>query len=187
VISQSITAIGLHFGQTSTENDFVIFVRPLVLEPEIGGFPNYRIDLLAGTNVLASDNNSLLPVEGRFLTSTVTVAIAGSHPFAGQPLGIHLVNLNSASRIEVNWDHVRLESRPNLPPALTITHEPNLDRLRLSWPETGGSLFSVQTTADITPPVVWSPSTGTPVLDAGVWSVSIPIPASQRFFRLQSP
>jgi hypothetical protein len=77
-----------------------------------GGFPNYRIDLLAGTNVLASDNNTLLPGEGRFLTSTVTVSTTNNHSLAGQPLGIRLVNLNSAPGIEVNFDNVRLDASP---------------------------------------------------------------------------
>lgn len=75
-----------------------------------GGFPNYRIDLLAGTNVLASDNKTLLPGEGRFLTSVVTVTTTNHHSLAGQPLGIRLVNLNSAPGIEVNFDNVRLDA-----------------------------------------------------------------------------
>jgi hypothetical protein len=151
------------------------------------GFPNYRIDLLAGTNVLASDLNTLLPGEGRFLTSTVTVAIAASHPFAGQPLGIRLVNLNSAPGIEVNWDNVRLESSPVLSPALAITHEVLLGRIRLNWPDMGGISFSVQTTTNLAAPIVWTPLPGTPVLNAGVWSLSFPTPAAPQFFRLQSP
>lgn len=85
-----------------------------------GGFPNYRIDLLAGTNVLASDLNTLRPGEGRFLTSTVSVAIAASHPFAGQPLGLRLVNLNNAPGIEVNFDNVRLDSTPVGRPPITL-------------------------------------------------------------------
>jgi len=151
------------------------------------GFPNYRIDLLAGTNVLASDNNSLIPGEGRFLTSTVAVNIAASNPFAGQSVGIRLVNLNSAPGIEVNWDNVRLESSPIPQTALTITHEIFLGRIRLSWPETEGILFSLQTTTNLTAPIVWFPQTGTPVLNAGIWSLSIPTPATPQFFRLQSP
>ena len=77
-----------------------------------GGFPGYRIDLMAGGVVLASDLNSLLPAEGNFLTSTIQVDIGGSHPFAGQPLRIRLVNLNAAVGIEVNFDDVRLDSTP---------------------------------------------------------------------------
>ena len=150
-----------------------------------GGFPNYRIDLLAGTNVLASDNNSLLPGEGRFLTSTVTVAIAASHPFAGQPLGIRLVNLNSAPGIEVNWDNVRLESSPIPPPTLFITHETLIGRIRLSWPDSGDGRFSIESTVDLGAPIAWSPLPGAPVLNAGTWSLSIPTPSEPRYFRLR--
>ncbi len=152
---------------------------------EFRGFPNYRIDLLAGTNVLAADNNSLLPAEGRFLTSTTTVAIAASHPAAGQPLGIRLVNLNSAPGIEVNWDNVRLDSSPIPAPVLTITPEPP-SNIRLSWPDTVGVTFSIETSADLIAPIAWAPQSGTPVLNAGIWSHSIPTVAA-RFFRLRWP
>ena len=79
---------------------------------QFNGFPNYRIDLLAGTNVLASDNNTLLPGEGRFLTSTVSVTTTNNHSLTGQPLGIRLVNRNNAPGIEVNFDNVRLDASP---------------------------------------------------------------------------
>lgn len=75
---------------------------------QFNGFPNYRIELLAGSTVIASDNNSLAPGEGRFLISTVTAAIGASHAQAGQPLKIRLINLNSAVGIEVNFDNVSL-------------------------------------------------------------------------------
>ncbi len=150
-----------------------------------GGFPHYRIDLLAGTNVLASDNNTLLPGEGRFLTSTVRVSIAASHPFAGQALGIRLVNLNSAPGIEVNWDNVRLDSSPLPLPVLAITHEALIGRIRLNWADTGGGPFTVETTTSLAALIAWSPLPFTPVLNAGTWSLSIPTPAQPLFFRLR--
>lgn len=153
---------------------------------QFAGFPNYRIDLLAGTNVLASDLNTLLPGEGRFLSSTVSVAVAASHPFAGQPLGIRLVNLNSSPGIEVNWDNVRLDSAPL--PALALEHEVLLGRIRLSWPNSAASIFFIETTTNLAAPIAWVPLPGAPpVLNAGVWSLSIPTPAAPRFFRLQAP
>ncbi len=78
-----------------------------------GGFPMYRVELLAGGVVLASDNNTLLPGEGQFLTSTVTLPVGATHAQAGQLLGIRLVNLNGAGGIEVNFDNVRLIATPN--------------------------------------------------------------------------
>jgi hapalindole H/12-epi-hapalindole U/12-epi-fischerindole U synthase len=74
------------------------------------GFPGYRVDLLAGGQVIASDNNSLLPSEGTFLTSQFSLSIGASHVLAGQALGIRLVNLNAAPGIEVNFDNVRLDA-----------------------------------------------------------------------------
>lgn len=74
------------------------------------GFPGYRVDLLAGGQVIASDNNSLLPAEGTFLTSQFSLSIGASHVLAGQSLGIRLVNLNAAPGIEVNFDNVRLDA-----------------------------------------------------------------------------
>lgn len=85
-----------------------------------GGFPGYRIELLAGGVVVASDPNTLLPGEGRFLTSTVELEVGDSHPQAGALLGIRLVNLDAALGVEVNFDDVRLDADsmdcPNLPP-----------------------------------------------------------------------
>lgn len=94
------------------------------------GFPGYRVDLLAGTTVLASDNNTLLPGEGRFLTSTVQFTTGASHPNAGEALGIRLVNLDSAAGIEVNFDDVDLDAAPvpspteTAAPTATQTPEP---------------------------------------------------------------
>ncbi len=77
-----------------------------------GGFPGYRVELQAGGVAVAADSNTLLPAEGAFLSSVVQVDIGASHPQAGQPLRIRLVNLNAAIGIEVNFDNVRLESEP---------------------------------------------------------------------------
>jgi len=73
------------------------------------GFPGYRVDLLAGGTVIASDANTLAPGEGIFATSTVTFTTLGSHPQAGQTLGIRLVSLNGPGT-EVNFDNVRLDA-----------------------------------------------------------------------------
>jgi hypothetical protein len=81
----------------------------------LNGFPGYRIDLLAGGSVIASDNNSIgnLIPEGEFRTSTLIFDAPFNHPLIGQNLGIRLVNLNQpgtiqAPNIEVDFDDVRL-------------------------------------------------------------------------------
>ncbi len=73
------------------------------------GFPGYRVDLFAGGILLASDDNTLSPGEGIFETSVVSFTTGDSHPNAGQPLAIRLVNLNGPGS-EVNFDNVRLDA-----------------------------------------------------------------------------
>lgn len=84
---------------------------------DLDGFPGYRIDLLAGGSVIASDNNSLgaLIPEGQFRLSTVNFETGASHANMGQNLGIRLVNLDipgtqAAPNIEVDFDDVRLNA-----------------------------------------------------------------------------
>lgn len=56
-----------------------------------------------------SDSSGLKPGEGRFLQSTVRYSTGAQHAQLGMPLGIRLVNLNSAVGTEVNFDNVRLQ------------------------------------------------------------------------------
>ena len=87
----------------------------------LAGFPGYRVDLMAGTTVLDSDNNSLAGsiAEGAWGTSTVSFTTGASHTNLGENLGIRLVNLNvtdttdattTAADLEVDFDNVRLDA-----------------------------------------------------------------------------
>jgi hypothetical protein len=86
------------------------------------GFPNwnfnpaaeYRIDLLAGSTVLASDSSqSIAPDEWK--TSTVTYTTQPGDPL-GQPLEIRLVNLATPGEgAEVDFDNVRLDASAVVP------------------------------------------------------------------------
>jgi hypothetical protein len=104
--------------QTNSQYSLRVDVGNMAFDPNppfnefnFTGFPGYRVDLLAGNAVIASDNNTLLPGEGRFLTSTVTFQTGATHALAGQNLGIRLVNLNGPG-IEVNFDNVRFDVTP---------------------------------------------------------------------------
>lgn len=85
---------------------------------DLRGFPGYRIELLAGTTLLASDDDSLDPGEGEFLTSSFDVVIGNSHADVNQPLTIRLINLNQEDiddpiiDLEVDFDNVRLDASP---------------------------------------------------------------------------
>jgi len=72
------------------------------------GFPNYRVELLAGGTVIAEDSNTLLPGDGLFSLSVISVDISDDHAQAGQALGIRLINMNSDVGIEVNFDDLTL-------------------------------------------------------------------------------
>jgi hapalindole biogenesis HpiC1 cyclase-like protein/PEP-CTERM motif-containing protein len=74
-------------------------------------FGGYLIEFLAGSTVLASDNNSLLPSSG-FLTSTVTFQTGASPSELGQSLQIRMRMLNANTggpANQVNFDNVRLD------------------------------------------------------------------------------
>ncbi len=74
------------------------------------GFPGYRLDLLAGGTVIATDNNSIGGgiTDGHFATATLNVNSAAFPGLVGQTLTIRLVNLHAGPGIEVAFDNVRL-------------------------------------------------------------------------------
>lgn len=84
---------------------------------DLSGFPGYRVELLAGGQVVAADDNSLAIGEGRFATSSVVFDTGASHALAGQVLGIRLINLNATGNLnergrEVDFDAVSLVAAP---------------------------------------------------------------------------
>lgn len=93
------------------------------------GFPGYRVELLAGGQVIAADNNSLSGsiAEGTFSTSTIQFSTGTSPLHIGESLGIRLINLNLIdpsfpnSDIEVDFDHVRLSAVTAVPEPATYT------------------------------------------------------------------
>lgn len=82
---------------------------------DLSGFPGYRVELLAGTEVLAFDDNSLAATlaEGRFQPTTVVFTTGAAHAQAGSVLGVRLINLNATGNTaergrEVDFDQVQL-------------------------------------------------------------------------------
>jgi hypothetical protein len=84
---------------------------------ELSGFPGYRVDLMAGNTVLASDDNTLAGTipDGEWGLSTVSYTALALDPALGQDLRIRLVNRNlvdsafAASDREVDFDAVTLD------------------------------------------------------------------------------
>ncbi|MBD2184011.1 hypothetical protein [Aerosakkonema funiforme] len=81
------------------------------------GFPGYAVQLLAGSQVIAQDNNTLNLPEGAFGESTVTYSAAANDPYLGQPLQIRLLNILQSEGAEIGFDDVRFDIT-KLPPKL---------------------------------------------------------------------
>lgn len=84
---------------------------------DLSGFPGYRIDLLAGDVVIASDLDSLSIAEGEFLISELVFDTGATNAQLGEALGIRLVNLNvtpdnlaDIPDLEVDFDDVSLDA-----------------------------------------------------------------------------
>lgn len=75
------------------------------------GFSGYRVELLAGGQVLAVDDNSLDIPEGEFRTSKITYTSSATDAVVGQPLEIRLINLLQGPGIEVDFDDVQLTAK----------------------------------------------------------------------------
>ena len=117
---------------------------------DLDGFPGYRIDLLAGGNVVASDNNSIgatIP-EGAWRLTRFYFDVTNSHPQLGQPLGIRLVNLKQPGtpeipNIEVDFDAVALSAGAIPAPAqLAISLTGAQPQLQLTG--TAGATYRVE-------------------------------------------
>ena len=128
---------------------------------EFDGFPGYQIEFVAGTNVLACDDNTLLPGEGRFLSSTVQLSVADNHENVGEPISIRLINLNQAPGIEVNFDDLRLEAVPFPDPTISIVLQSN-GLARLDFTGEVSASLDLETWTPLDPPPV-SPLFVTPI------------------------
>jgi hypothetical protein len=88
------------------------------LTVEVGNNPmyywvGYRVQLLAGGEVIAEDDSSLTPDDDVFETSTVTYISRGIDPYVGELLEIRLMiicNLDELWYLEMNFDDVRLRA-----------------------------------------------------------------------------
>ncbi len=93
-------------------NDYVYILMVDVADRRSTTFAGYQVELLAGGQTLAMDNNSLLVPQatdtvGYFYTTAVVQFRGIDHPLAGQDLGIRLTALGTPSN-QTYFDNVRL-------------------------------------------------------------------------------
>ncbi|MCG8455780.1 MAG: LamG domain-containing protein [Holophagales bacterium] len=122
---------GENVGYVNGPGNFLFQQLPAVLAPNTtytltvrvgrkmgSAFAGYRIQLLAGSEVLAEDDSTLSPAEGQFLTSTVVYKAVPGQAFLGDPLAIQLL----APGVQANFDLVQLDASPCClirPPTMT--------------------------------------------------------------------
>jgi hapalindole H/12-epi-hapalindole U/12-epi-fischerindole U synthase len=89
---------------------------------DLSGFPGYRIELLAGGNVLVDDLELTdSPIgEDVFQTRNLTFSTGANPLFLDQALEIRLFNLNisdnsNGAALEVNFDNIRLDAVSTVP------------------------------------------------------------------------
>lgn len=72
------------------------------------GFPGYRVELLAGDEVVAVDNNTLQIADGSFASAKVDFTVGADNALLGEELTIRLVNLNGGPGLNVDFDNTAL-------------------------------------------------------------------------------
>lgn len=90
---------------------------------DIDGFPGYRIQLVAGTTVVAEAVDLVLPLEREWLRSSVVLVVDEDHANLGETLSVRVVNRNQpdvmgVTGIEVDFDDIQLDVSPT--PALPL-------------------------------------------------------------------
>ena len=128
---------------------------------DLDGFPGYRIDVLAGGNVVASDDNSIgatIP-EGEFRQARFYFDTGPAPAQLGQPLGIRLVNLKAPGtptvpNIEVDFDEVFLTAGP-IPIAPQLSIALTNTQAGISLTGTTGATYRVEYAASL-PATNWT-------------------------------
>lgn len=156
----------------------------------LAGFPGYRIDVLAGGTVIASDNNSIgatIP-EGEFRRAHFYFDSTNGHPQLGQNLGIRLVNLKApgtpeAPNIEVDFDEVILTAGAiPVPAQLDLAMAGAQPGISISG--TTGATYRVEYAAQL-PATTWTAITNVLLTTSPqtVFDVEAVTDADSRFYR----
>ena len=83
----------------------------------------YTVELLAGSNVIASETNAITLLNGQLTDRTITYTSLANDPNAGQPLGILITNTISTFIATTDFDNVRLTATavPDVPEPAGVT------------------------------------------------------------------
>ncbi|MGH8528308.1 MAG: sialate O-acetylesterase [Nevskiales bacterium] len=103
-------------------------------------YGGYRIELLAGSTVIASDSDTAQPAEGAFSDATVAVAAGQISPaLIGQPLAVRLAISSTEAQRSTHFDNIRLAcddvtdtAPPSTPTGLSATAISS-SQINLTW------------------------------------------------------
>lgn len=107
-------AIEQAVGAILVADEAITLTVDVIYRPNFGS-RNYRIDLLAGDTIIASDIGTIMPAPGESMESVLTYTPAANDPLLGQQITIRL---GGAS--QVNFDNVRLDAPVPTPGSLAL-------------------------------------------------------------------
>lgn len=114
------SGVTIQRNTTYTLSAAVLNTPPLPGAEIFEGFPGYRLELLAGNSIIATDNNTIVISEGGLETATVSYTSSNNDIYLGEALSIRLINpnqnngsgLDGGNGREVNFDNVELKATP---------------------------------------------------------------------------
>jgi hypothetical protein len=137
------------------------------------------------SGIITNTTPALVALGGADETNWLTKALNPSDLIAGWNLLAAEVHNQSLTSSDIGFDfELTGEAIINAPPALTIANTGGT--LELAWPSEA-SYFTLYSTTNLAPPVLWTSATNTPILSNDMWTLRPP-PSSngRRFFRLQA-
>lgn len=103
-----------------TEYALIVAIGNFLPDQPFGSaYAGYTIELLAGSTVIASDSDSIIPGVGEFRDAIASVSSSGLDPaLIGEPLSVRFTISATDARRSTHFDQIRLTSRDLSGPAI---------------------------------------------------------------------